>query len=119
VGDEARDRDDEVELTRVRELILARRNRFMAAAIAGLGMTGCATSSTCLRPNREDAALDDAALDDAAMNSADASPGDMDARVATPDAGGTQTGDAGQSADAAPDARPANDAGPSVCLTPI
>jgi hypothetical protein len=41
----------EDELERTRKLILERRNRFMAAALAGLGMTGgnaCTSSSVCL-----------------------------------------------------------------------
>lgn len=41
----------EDELERTRKLILERRNRFMAAALAGLGMTGgnaCTRASVCL-----------------------------------------------------------------------
>jgi hypothetical protein len=50
-GRDAAEEEREAELERARKLILERRNRFMAAALAGLGMTAgnaCTRASICL-----------------------------------------------------------------------
>jgi len=117
---EPAERDSEHE--RVRALILARRNRFIAAALAGLGLSGGCKAGTCLVPNTTPASADDGgragtggtAASDAARD-ADAAPDDRDAALP---ADGATPADGAIPSDGAAVIDLFKDAAPRVCLTP-
>jgi len=132
-----RDASDD-ELERVRALILARRNRFVAAALAGLGMTsGCASSTPAKGPQggRDLGAADSSSptsLEAGAAGDAGAGEAGDGGASASGEAGAGEADDSGASASGDAGAGEASDSdggadtevdagwvGPSVCLTPI